>query len=99
MPGIYRIDIEVNITTDGGIGQVVCELNGVELPETVMGNMVGNSTINDGVLLRITTANSVLRVVVPSTNPSNGPASILVTSITGGYMVPASTLRIIQVAN
>lgn len=97
-PGIYKIDLEVNITTDGGIGQLIYELNGVELPNTVVGNVVGNASINDSGLINVTIAGSVLRIIVPSGNPTNGTADVVVTAIAGGYSVPASTLRIIRIA-
>lgn len=98
MPGIYSIEIGIHITTNGGVGQLIVELNGMEQEHAVFGNVVGNASIFDTSLLLIAKENSLVRLVVPRNNPNDGTSDVFVTSIATGYTLPCSSFRIIRIA-
>ncbi len=75
--GTYSVMFSVPVTE---AGQLVLNLNGAELPNTVYGRATGSSPIAGATLITTTGSNSVLSV----NNPSSAAAALTITPLAGG---------------
>jgi hypothetical protein len=85
--GIYSVTFAVPV--DEG-GQLVLDLNGTELANTVVGRATGTSPIAETTLVQTTSADSFLQV----DNPTGAPAALTITPEAGGPLPDTATLVI-----
>ena len=83
----YSVSFTVPITE---AGQLVLNLNGTELANTVYGRATGTTPIAGTTLIQTTTVNSVLTI----NNPSSAAAALTITPLAGGPDPDTATLII-----
>ena len=88
--GTYQVLFQVNVTQ---AGQLILTLNGQDLPYTVAGRATGASQIIGMAIVTTTTANSVLTV----RNPASNPAALIITPTAGGTRPVSAHLVITQI--
>jgi len=85
--GIYSVSFCVPVTE---AGQLVLNLNGTELANTVSGRATGATPIAGTTLIQTTTLGSVLTI----NNPSSAAAALTITPLAGGPGPDMATLII-----
>jgi hypothetical protein len=85
--GTYQVSFQVPVHPPG---QLVVRLNGTELAPTVVGLAGGTSQIVGDLLVKTTTANSVLEIV----NPAADSTALTVAPVAGGAVPVSATLVI-----
>jgi hypothetical protein len=88
--GIYIVDWQVSISE---AAQIMIALNGVEMPNTVVGRATGTSQVTGHTMINTTVANSLLSIV----NPSGNPAALTITTIAGGNRAVSANLVITRI--
>lgn len=88
--GIYEVTWQVSVNEPG---QLDLQLNGAELPQTVVGRATGTSQIVGSTLITTTTANSILSVL----NPAGNSTALTITPLAGGVDAVSATLTIKQI--
>ncbi len=89
--GTYEVTWQVSVTEPG---QLVLTINGVELPETVVGRATGTSQIVGSTLIVTSTINSILSVH----NPTGNTPALTITPVAGGTHPVSATLIIKRLA-
>lgn len=85
--GTYLVDWQVSISE---AAQLVITLNGVELPNTVVGRATGSSQLVGHTVINTTLTNSILTI----SNASGNPTALTVTTIAGGTHPVSANLMI-----
>jgi len=88
--GTYNITFQVSVDE---AGQLVLDLNGSELPYTVVGRATGTSQIVGMALVTTTTANSILSV----NNPAGESTALTITPLAGGTSPVSAHLVIMRI--
>ena len=88
--GTYLIQFQVSVTE---AGQLMLELNGAEVANSVVGRATGTSQIVGLSLVTTTTANSILEVI----NPSGNSPALTITPVAGGTHPVSAHLVIIRI--
>jgi len=88
--GTYMVSWQVSIDEPG---QLVLELNGIQIPYTVVGRATGTSQITGNSLITTTFFNSILSVI----NPAGNPMALTVTPIAGGTNSVSASLVITRI--
>ncbi len=88
--GIYTVDWQVSIAE---AGQLILQLNGTDIPTSVVGRATGTSQISGHTMIVTTSTNSVLRVV----NPSGNPVALTVNPTAGGTRAVSANLVITRI--
>lgn len=91
-PGTYQVTFHVS--TDES-GQLAVSLDGIVLAYTVVGRAMGSSQISGSVLVRTTSANTILRLVAAPGNP----AALTLTPLAGGASPVSAQLVIVRLGN
>lgn len=89
--GTYEVSWQVSVDEPG---QLVLNLNGAALAETVVGRATGTSQIVGHRLITTTVANSILAVQ----NPAGNAAALTITPIAGGASAVSASLVIKRIA-
>ncbi|GAB2641456.1 hypothetical protein GCM10027035_39210 [Emticicia sediminis] len=88
--GIYLVDWQASIAE---AGQLVLQLNGTDIPTSVVGRATGTSQIIGHTMIMTTSSNSVLRVV----NPSGNPVALTINPTAGGTRAVTANLVITRI--
>lgn len=88
--GIYMVSWQVSINEPG---QLVLELNDVQIPYTVVGRATGTTQISGNSLITTTTTNSILSVI----NPVGNSTALTITPIAGGANPVSASLVIMRI--
>lgn len=88
--GVYMVNWQVSINEPG---QLVLELNGVQIPYTVVGRATGTTQIAGNSLITTTTTNSILSVI----NPIGNSTALTITPLAGGANPVSASLVITQI--
>jgi hypothetical protein len=89
--GTYQVLFQVSVDE---AGQLILTLNGVDLPNTVVGRATGTTQIVGMALVTTIAPNSILTV----RNPIGNPAALTITPIAGGARPVSAHLIITQIA-
>jgi len=89
--GTYEVNFQVSVTESG---QLMLVLNGVELPQTVVGGAIGSSQISGSCLITTTSVNSTLSL----NNPVGNVPALTITPQAGGQR-PVSAHLVIKRLN
>ncbi len=85
--GTYEVTWQVAVDEPG---QLILVLDGLDMPETVVGRATGSSQIVGSTFITTTVANSVLSI----NNPSGNVAALTITPNAGGNRAVSATLTI-----
>jgi hypothetical protein len=88
--GIYSVSWQVSVAE---AGQLILQLNGTDIPSSVVGRATGTTQIYGHTMITTTVINSVLQVV----NPSGNPAALTLTPIAGGTRAVTANLVITRI--
>lgn len=88
--GIYLVDWQVSIAE---AGQLILQLNGTDIPTSVVGRATGTSQIIGHTMIITTSPNSVLQVV----NPSGNPVALTINPTAGGTRAVTANLVITRI--
>lgn len=88
--GIYIVDWQVSIAE---AGQLILQLNGTDIPTSVVGRATGTSQIHGHTMITTTLPNSVLQVV----NPSGNPIALTINPTAGGTRAVSANLVITRI--
>lgn len=88
--GIYLVDWQVSIAE---AGQLILQLNGTDIPTSVVGRATGTSQIIGHTMIMTTSPNSVLQVV----NPSGNPVALTINPTAGGTRAVTANLIITRI--
>jgi len=88
--GVYMVTWLVSVTE---AGQLMLDLNGVEIPSSVFGRATGTSQIAGNILISTPSVNSVLRVV----NPTGNSTALTIAPIAGGARAVSASLVILRI--
>jgi hypothetical protein len=89
--GTYSVSFSVSVTE---AGQLVLELNGAELPQTVYGGSVGNTQITGEAVIQTTSIDELLTL----DNPSGESTALTITPSAGGADPVVASLTIEQLS-
>lgn len=85
--GIYLVHWQVSIAE---AGQLILQLNGTDVPTSVVGRATGTSQIVGYTMITTTSANSILSVV----NPSGNPVALTINPSAGGSRAVSANIVI-----
>ena len=88
--GVYSVTFQVSVTE---AGQLVLNLNGAELPYTVVGRLTGTNQIVGNALVATTSVNSLLSV----NNPLGESTALTITPSAGGANPVSAHLVIMRI--
>ncbi|CAH0994137.1 hypothetical protein EMA8858_00244 [Emticicia aquatica] len=88
--GIYLVDWQVSIAE---AGQLILQLNGTDIPTSVVGRATGTSQISGHTMITTTLPNSLLQVV----NPSGNPIALTINPTAGGTRAVTANLVITRI--
>lgn len=88
--GIYLVIWQVSIAE---AGQLILQLNGTDIPTSVVGRATGTSQIHGQTMITTTQINSVLQVI----NPSGNPVALTLTPTAGGTRTVTANLVITRI--
>jgi hypothetical protein len=91
LPAVGTYQVMVAVTTNES-GQLILTLDGVELPETVVGRAIGSNQIVGTFIVKTTVANSILTV----RNPAGNPTALTISPFAGGTRAVSAHLVITQ---
>lgn len=86
--GVYEVSWQVSIDEGAGGAQLMLELDGTPLANTVAGRATGTNQLYNTVVIATTTPNSVLRLINP------GGTALTITPIAGGPHAVSAWLKI-----
>lgn len=87
--GTYEISFQVSVVE---AGQLMLQLNGVDVAYSVAGRATGTSQISNTCLVTTSSANSILQVI----NPAGNPTALTITPLAGGTRAVSAHLVIRQ---
>lgn len=87
--GTYEISFQVSVVE---AGQLMLQLNGVDVAYSVAGRATGTSQISNTCFVTTSSANSILQVV----NPAGNPTALTITPFAGGIRSVSAHLVIRQ---
>ena len=88
--GVYMVSWQVSFDE---AGQLVLDLNGTQIPYTVVGRATGTSQITGNSLIATTSSNSILSVL----NPPGNPLVLTITPFAGGSKAVSASLVIMRI--
>ncbi len=88
--GIYLVDWQVSIAE---AGQLMLQLNGTDIPTSVVGRATGTTQIIGHTMIMTTSPNSILQVV----NPSGNPVALTINPTAGGTRAVTANLVITRI--
>lgn len=88
--GIYLVDWQVSIAE---AGQLILQLNGTDIPTSVVGRATGTNQISGHTMIMTTSPNSILQVV----NPSGNPVALTINPTAGGTRAVTANLVITRI--